>query len=251
MRNASSDRSSQPRVSGRSSQVTAALVASVTCTPPWAPPESVQATQLSTVPKQSCSPARVRSGSISSRIAASLVADAFRWEAEPVGLHAKAGPHRAQVLPSDSWPDRLTSCAIPHDGGRALVGYAHAVDGTGPLERDATELEHDLREASRVDLNQPGCGGDGRQGLADGMIHRAVWADHSGAHARGAHVDDEDALAHERCTGPGPRGPNEGTRGAPLLTPTASHNPWPAPQRCAQCPTSPPFQQLLVNNNRW
>ena len=79
IRNASSTDRSQPRPSGAKSPVTAAFPGSVTWT---APPDSVQASQVSIVPKAS-SPAadRLRSGSARSRRKASLVAEALgaRW----------------------------------------------------------------------------------------------------------------------------------------------------------------------------
>ena len=90
-----SNGSSQSMVAGSTSAVTAALVASVTCSgsEPDAPPESVQATQLSTVPKHSspCS-ARDRSGSTSSRMAMTLVADALGARRIPSACRTRQVP---------------------------------------------------------------------------------------------------------------------------------------------------------------
>ncbi len=87
--------SSQSIVVGSTSAVTAALVASVTwrVSAPVPPPLSVQATQVSTVPKHS-SPlsARARSGSTSSRIAITLVADALGAMRIPSAWRARQVP---------------------------------------------------------------------------------------------------------------------------------------------------------------
>ncbi len=75
MRRASRTSGSHPEPSPWISPVTPALEASVTCS---APPDRVQATQVSTVPKASSPRSdRVRSGSAWSRMAATLVAEAL------------------------------------------------------------------------------------------------------------------------------------------------------------------------------
>ena len=93
MRSRSSTASSQWRMSGWTRPVTPALVASVTCrpAPPAPPPDSVQATQVSMVPKHSWS-ARARSGSTSSRMAASLVADMFGASRMPSACRVRQVP---------------------------------------------------------------------------------------------------------------------------------------------------------------
>ncbi len=83
-------------VAGSTSAVTAALVASVTCSasaPAVPPPDSVHATQVSTVPKHS-SPrsARARSGSTSSRMAITLVADALGASRIPSACSSRQVP---------------------------------------------------------------------------------------------------------------------------------------------------------------
>ncbi len=90
-----SNDSSQSMVAGSTRAVTAALVASVTCSgpDPDAPPESVQATQLSTVPKHSSPPsARARSGSTSSRMAMTLVAEALGARRMPSACSTRQVP---------------------------------------------------------------------------------------------------------------------------------------------------------------
>ena len=90
IRNASSTDSSQPDPSAARRPVTAALPGSVTWT---APPESVQASQVSTVPKAS-SPAadRLRSASARSRRKASLVAEALGARCSPCACSARHMP---------------------------------------------------------------------------------------------------------------------------------------------------------------
>ena len=96
MRRRSRSGRSQSMDEGSMSAVTAAFVASVTwraSRPAPAPPERVQATQLSTVPKQSSpASARARSGSTSSRMAISLVADAFGASRMPSACRTRHVP---------------------------------------------------------------------------------------------------------------------------------------------------------------
>ncbi len=96
MRSRSSSGSSQSTVAAWTRAVTAAFVASVTWSgslPSLAPPEMTQATQASTVPKHS-SPrsARVRSGSTSSRMAITLVAEALGAIRMPSAWRARQVP---------------------------------------------------------------------------------------------------------------------------------------------------------------
>ena len=125
IRNFASSGPSHP-IAASTRAVTAALVASVTCRaslPAAAPPERVQATQLSTVPKQSspCS-ARDRSGSTSSRMAMTLVAEAFGASRIPSACSTRQVPtvrRSCQPMPGATG---FPGGALPHNARRPLVG---------------------------------------------------------------------------------------------------------------------------------
>ena len=129
MPNVAASPSFQPVGSPPQSPVTAALVWSVTCA---VPPVRVQASQLSTVPKQrSLTAVAGDVGEQPGELGDRLVGG----DRHPVlGLGGDAVEHRAQVLPSDARPDRLARRPVPDDRAGPLVGDT---DGDGcrpPLE---------------------------------------------------------------------------------------------------------------------
>ena len=88
--------------------------------PPEAPPDSVHAIQLSTVPRQTSRPAR--SPLLASSHAA-LVDRLVRCDRPAVlGLGRQAFADRAQVLPAEPGADRLARRSIPQDRAGPLVG---------------------------------------------------------------------------------------------------------------------------------
>ena len=115
--------------------VTAAFVASVTWSasrPPSAPPESVQATQVSTVPKHS-SPgsARARSGSTSSRMAITLVADALGASRMPSACSARQVPTVRRSCQPMPGAERLCRWPVPTRWSRP-AGWRCPRPSTGP-----------------------------------------------------------------------------------------------------------------------
>ena len=167
IRNFSSNGSSHP-IDASTSAVTAALVASVTCSASplgAAPPESVQATQLSTVPKQSspCS-ARDRSGSTSSRMAITLVADAF-------GASRIPSAWRTRQVPTV----RRSCQPIPGATGRPVARSQTMLDArwlaiptpaTGPPSSSEARATSSTASAMRAASNstRPGAGESGNSG---------------------------------------------------------------------------------------
>ena len=92
------------------------------------PPDSVQATQVSTVPKHR---SRVRSGSAMSRSMASLVADSLGATAMPWSRSTRQVPTVRRSCQPEAGPDGLPAGAVPHDGRGPLVGDAHPGHGAG------------------------------------------------------------------------------------------------------------------------
>ena len=197
-------------VAGSTSAVTAALVASVTCSasePAAAPPESVQATQLSTVPKHSspCS-ARDRSGSTSSRMAMTLVADALGARRIPSAWSTRQVPTvRRSCQPMPGATGRPGG-ALPHDARGPLVGDADA--GHRAPRRASAALRHredGVGHPGRVELHEAGRRRVGEEGDTVFVLDGGVGPHDGGAHARRADVDDEDAApgsAHAQGAGP-------------------------------------------------
>ncbi len=132
MRNASRTRASH--CSGWSTTwmpVTAAFVASVTCA---VPSDSTHVIHVSTVPKQRSRVAvRVEGVEQPLQLGRGLV----RREAEAFALVDEARADRAQVLPPEPGPDRLTGRAVPHDRRCALVRDPDRVDRAHGVERGA------------------------------------------------------------------------------------------------------------------
>ena len=182
--------------------------------PGAAPPESVQATQLSTVPKQS-SPrsARDRSGSTSSRMAITLVADALGASRIPSAWRTRQVPTvRRSCQPMPGATGRPGG-ALPDDARRSLVGDADAGDRTSVLERGAGDLEDGVGHARRIELHQARCRRVGQQGDVVFVLDGGVGSDDGGPHARGADVDDQDAARRPWLM---PRGRSEGRGEAEL-----------------------------------
>ena len=197
MRSRSSSASSQRRWRGSTSAVTAALrgVGDVERVgPAAAPPERIQATQLSTVPKQS-SPgsARARSGSTSSRMAITLVADALGASRMPSACSTRHVPtvrRSCQPMPGATrrarWPapTRWSRPAGWRCRRRPPGRRRPARPGPPPGRR---------RPCGRVELDQAGCGRVGQDRGVVRVLDGRVGAHDGGADARGADVDDEDA----------------------------------------------------------
>ncbi len=150
------------------SAVTAALVASVTWSasaPAAAPPERVQATQLSTVPKQSspCS-ARVRSGSTSSRMAMTLVAEALGASRIPSACNTRHVPtvrRSCQPMPG--------ATGFPVARSHTMLEarwFAMPTPATGPPSSSAARATSRMASAIRAASNStsPGAGVSGRKG---------------------------------------------------------------------------------------
>ncbi len=240
MRNFASSATSHP-IAASTRAVTAALVASVTwrASPPAAgPPDRVQATQLSTVPKQS-SPrsARDRSGSTSSRMAITLVADAFGASRIPSAWRTRQVPTVRRVLPADTGRDGLSAGALPHNARRSLVGDPDPRDRTPGCERGAGGLQNAVRHASRVELDQTGSRRVRQQGDAVLVLDGGVGSHNGRAHTRRPDVDDENAPpARAHAQGAGPNGearPNFPGLRMPLgsrvaLRPPSTSNPEPS-----------------------
>ncbi len=159
----------QPMVTGSTSAVTAALVASVTwraSAPASTPPESVHATQLSTVPKHSSpSSALVREGSTWSRMAMTLVADAL-------GAKRIPSPWRTRHVPTV----RRSCQPMPGATGRPVARshtmlearwFAMPTPATGPPSRSAASAMESTASAIRAASNstRPGAGVSGRSRL--------------------------------------------------------------------------------------
>ena len=148
--------------------VTAALVASVTwrtSLPAAAPPDRVQATQLSTVPKQSspCS-ARARSGSTSSRMAITLVADALGASRIPSACRTRQVPtvrRSCQPMPG--------ATGFPVARSHTMLDarwLAIPTPATGPPSASAAWATSKMAPAMRAASNstRPGAGESGRRG---------------------------------------------------------------------------------------
>ena len=119
-------------------------------------PTSVQATQVSTVPKHS-SPASalVRSGSTSSRMAITLVADALGASRMPSALERQAGAHGPQVLPADARGRPASPWPAPTRWSRpAGWRYRRPPPGRRRPERGVRHLEDGLGHARGVELHQ-------------------------------------------------------------------------------------------------
>jgi hypothetical protein len=164
----SSRGSSHSMVPGSIKAVTAALVASVTCRtslPEAAPPDRIQATQVSTVPKQS-SPAvaRVRSASTASSMAMSLVAEALGASRTPSACRARHVPtvrRSCQPMPG--------ARGVPVARSQTMVDarwLAMPTAATGPPSRSAAWAT--VRTASAIDAasnsTSPGAGVSGNTG---------------------------------------------------------------------------------------
>ena len=166
------------------------------------PPDRVHATQVSTVPKAS-SPrsARDRSGSALSSRAATLVAEALGATRIPWPWSSRQVPTVRRSCQPSPGPTGTPGGPVPHDGRRPLVGDAHGLyrspGGQGwprPPRTTASAM------ATASNSTSPGKGVSGRtvhggcaRRMPSGRTTRA-------AHARGAHVDDEDA--HGQGTSP-------------------------------------------------
>ena len=113
-------RSLHPDPSPWISPVTPALEASVTCS---SPSDRIHATQVSMVPKASSPRSdRDRSGSATSRMAASLVADALGAIRMPWPWSSRQVPTVRRSCQPSPGADRLPGGPVPHQGRRPLVG---------------------------------------------------------------------------------------------------------------------------------
>ena len=187
-----------PDPSPSSRPVTPALEASVT----WSrPPDSVQATQVSTVPKASSPRSdRARSGSARSSNGGQLGGRCVGGHPDALGLELEAGADGAQVLPAEARPDRHAGGPVPHDGRRPLVGDADGVDRAAFGQAAAGHLDHGVGHGRGVELDQAGERGVGQDRHVVDVLDGAVGADHRTPHPRGADVDDQDA--HGQGTSP-------------------------------------------------
>ncbi len=163
----SSNGSFHPIVAGSTRSVTAALVASVTWSasePASAPPASVQATQLSTVPKHSCPcSALERSGSASSRMAITLVADAL-------GARRMPSPWRTRQVPTvrRSCQPMPGATGLPLARSHTMLEarwLAMPTPATGPPSESAACATSKTASAMRAASNstRPGAGESGRR----------------------------------------------------------------------------------------
>ena len=198
MRSAASTFGSHPEPSPWTSPVTPALEASVTCS---APPDRVQATQVSTVPKAS-SPrsARERSGSAWSRMAASLVAEALGATRMPWPWSSRQVPTvRRSCQPSPGATG--TPVARSHTMVEARW-LAMPTASTGPPSARLAEATSTTAAAMAAASNStsPGKGVSGSTGTWWMWADLAVGAHHRPPHPGGAHVDHQDA--HGQGTGP-------------------------------------------------
>ena len=156
----------QSMVDGSTRAVTAALVASVT----WrasvpAPPERTQATQLSTVPKQS-SPlaARERSGSTESRMAITLVAEALGARRMPSAWSSRQVPtvrRSCQPIPGASGVPLERSHTML-DARWLAMPTAATVPASFRAARATSRTACAIRAASNS--TNPGAGESGRTG---------------------------------------------------------------------------------------
>ena len=163
--------------STRSDQSCARLVQQPGDAPRWcdpsrgaAPPDSVHASQVSTVPKHR---SRLRSGSWVLSSAASLVADWLGARRMPcsAAMVRQSNTVRRSCQPM-AGADRLAGLAIPQHRRGPLVGDPDGVDRPSGGPRRAGHLEHGGRQLGGVELDQAREGCRGRQGAVVDVGHR-------------------------------------------------------------------------------
>ena len=179
----------------RSRPVTAALVASVTCS---APSDSVHAIQVSTVPKHEV--ARARRGRAVSSSHASLVADWFGADAQPSAVQHEAR-RRPCAGPASRCPGRP---ARPSARSHTIVDarwLEMPTASTGPPSSSAAarELERGVGHGRRVELDEARRRASRAAARGSARARRRASGARRGAHAARADVDDEDA--HGRSLG--------------------------------------------------
>ena len=202
MRRASSTWGLQPEPSPWMRPVTPALEASVT----WRrPPDRVQATQVSTVPKASSPRSeRDRSGSARSSRAATLVAEALGATRMPWPWSSRQVPTVRRSCQPSPGPDRAPRWPGPTRWWRP-AGWRCPPPSTGPPSArlaEATSM-HRGGHGGGVELDQSGERGVRQHLDVVDVGDLAVGADHRPPHARGAHVDHQ----HAHGQGTGPNGP--------------------------------------------
>ena len=150
---------------------------------------------------------RVRSGSTSSRIAITLVADAL-------GARRIPSPCRTRHVPTV----RKSCQPMPGATGRPVERshtmlearwLAMPTPATGPPSRSAAWAKESTASANRTASNstRPGAGESGSRRTVMFVLDGGVGSHDGGAHARCSDIDDEDAAP--RCThaqGAGPKG---------------------------------------------
>ena len=143
---------------------------------------------------------RDRSGSAWSRRAATLVAEALGATRMPRPWSSRQVPTVRRSCQPMPGTDRAPGGPVPHDGRGPLVGDAHRLDRPALGQAGRGHLEHGRGHGRRRRTpRSPGNGVSGSTGTWWTWSTVAVGADHRAAHARGAHVDDEDA--HGQGTG--------------------------------------------------
>ncbi len=166
-----------------------ALVWSLTCSDP---PDSVHATQLSTVPKQRSRPAR---SPLLARIQASFVTDWFGASAQPCSARAiRHSPIVRRSCQPRPGPIGSPGRAIPDDRAGPLVGDA---DGDAParptVASTACAASSTLVAMSAAsNSTRPGAGLVGGHGRYSSARRRSVVVDDGGPQAGRADVDHQE-----------------------------------------------------------
>ena len=129
-----------------------------------------------------------------SRSMASLVADSLGATRMPWSRSTRHVPTVRRSCQPIPGPTGSPGAAVPHDGRAPLVGDPHARHRARrrPGRPPATSSTA-AAMAAGVELDEPRRRGRGQHLDVVDVVDGPVRVDHAGAHARGPHVDDEDA----------------------------------------------------------
>ena len=206
-----SSSSSQSRVTRSISMVRLALVTSVTCTPPLAPPVRFHSSQVSIGAEDGLAafgvgaqavdvvehPLQLAAGEVGGRGQACLVPDHL---ATAVPVQASGDPVGPGVLPDDGVPVRPPGAPVPRQRGFPLVGQAQGGQVGGAQAGRVQALFDDgagaLPDLGGVVLHPAGPGHDLRVlQLVPGHFGAGMVEDHEPG-TRGALIDRPDEIGH-------------------------------------------------------